>query len=155
MISDGFVWAIVWLLVIAGSVFVAQWAVIRYRHKPNLDPVDRTMLVFLSRALTILALIAVLGFAIGLWPYQWQYHSYQPVAGTVLDAHSRFITDGDSTSQSFAIRLSNGRTYRCDDTRCAAVMVGDRLRLRCIREWVYAGEDGYVCRFVRHDRAAS
>lgn len=98
---------------------------------------------------SFVAAVATLGiYVAATWPtFDMQYHSYKQVSGSVQAVSSRFLGDGKSTTQNFAVTIA-GHDYRCDDTRCALVKVGDTLTLSCIREWQYAGTSGYDCNFV-------
>ncbi len=151
MVSSNFLWAMFWLALCL-AVLGAAWVIFRRvgaRLKP--DHEDQVPLRWLRKVLALLAVVVVAGFAIGLWPYKWEYHSYQQVAGNVADISARFRVDGQATSQSFAIRFQGrSQIYRCDDTRCALIKPGDRLVLRCIREYQWASVSGYGCVFVRY-----
>ncbi len=148
MISTDFIWAIVILVVLLAAAALAARVLTRIAAVGPRD--DRQMATYGRRLVGFVVVAVVIGFAVGLWPYQWEYHSFKPVAGTVAEVHSRLFAEDQGTTQSYAIRLTSGKTYRCDDTRCSAVKAGDTIALRCIREWEYAAEDGFRCRFVRH-----
>lgn len=99
-----------------------------------------------SRAL---ALLFVIGTALGMYPYAGEYHQWRDVAGTVASIDNRLIGTGDGMETKFVVRFADtDQQYGCDDTRCAQVREGDRLTLSCIRAWQYTGTDGYDCRFV-------
>lgn len=97
--------------------------------------------------------VTVLGIA--LWqffPYTPDYHRYKPVSGTVAEISSRILGNGDSVDQKFVVVFQgNPQEYGCLDTRCALVKIGDRLSLKCLKKWEYAGTPGYDCNFVRND----
>lgn len=97
----------------------------------------------------VVLVVATVGVsAWAFFPYRMEYHQFRHVQGTVQDVQSRFLGDGKSTSQNFAVRLNeDGQTYRCDDSRCSLVKPGDHISLWCIREWQYASTSGYQCRF--------
>lgn len=104
--------------------------------------------------LAVAVIALTLGFA---WPvFDMEYHRYKPVAGTVDVVQARMLADGNGgMSQMFAVRLrEDGTTYRCDDSRCSLLKSGDRLWLRCIREWQYAAQHGWACNYVRSETAS-
>jgi hypothetical protein len=90
----------------------------------------------------ILALIIVPLFA--LWPYQGDYHRFQPVRGTVAKVETR------SFDSVYVITYQEGAVVRCDDSRCANIHAGDRLSLLCTKEHQFGsplGADGWGCRW--------
>lgn len=93
-------------------------------------------------------LVTALATGFFMWPWSAEYHVWTPVSGTVTATGTRLLGSSDnSTSQYYAEQI-NGQTYRCDDTRCSTVKVGDELSLTCKREWQYAGAPGWDCNFV-------
>lgn len=106
----------------------------------------------------VLVGLVVIGLTLGFsWPpFDLEYHRYKPVDGTIEQIQARMLADGNGgTSQMFAVRLRGNPTmYRCDDSRCSLLDGGDRLWLRCIREWQYAAEDGWKCNYVRSEQAS-
>lgn len=146
-------------LVFAGLALAACYVVFRWvsglptdgAKWTDGDRKDRKFLIrFVRVAMPVLAAVVVLIAAVAFWPYRWEYHSYKTVSGTVEAIDARQISDGNGMSQVYVARIG-GEPYRCDDTRCAAVHEGDALTLRCIKEWEYAGTDGYRCSFVAHE----
>lgn len=91
-----------------------------------------------------------------MYPYEAQYHQWKPVNGTVGDVQARLLADGNGgATQRFVVRLDGGeQEYACDDTRCALLKVGDFLELSCVREWQYAGTDGWACNYFSSRRQA-
>lgn len=102
----------------------------------------------------VAAALIVVGIAaspLGFYPYQAQYHRWEPVQGTVDQVAKRIVNDGDGITEKFVVRFEgNQQEYGCEDTRCAVVDRGDQVSLACIRVWQYAGLDGYDCRFVEN-----
>jgi hypothetical protein len=93
-------------------------------------------------------IIAVL-MAFGYWPYTAEYHQWRPVQGTVTHVDSRIIGADSGVSQRFVVQFAGSDVaYGCDDTRCATVHPGDVLALSCKREWEWAANSGYGCRWV-------
>jgi hypothetical protein len=97
--------------------------------------------------------LATLGTALGIWigatwpSFDMQYHSYRPVEGTVATVESRLL-GGDGSTEMYVVKFVDDATaYRCDDTRCALLHPGSQVRLRCIREWQYAGVSGWRCNY--------
>jgi hypothetical protein len=125
---------------------------LRWRRMPERDSYDDRPLLGLSMAIAgaSVAVIAVGLLAWGLYPYQWEYHSYRHVEGTIAEVGVRMLGGDGGTTQSYAVRLQgDGGEYRCDDTRCSLVKPGDTIALWCIREWHYASTPGWVCNFDR------
>lgn len=92
------------------------------------------------------------GFGYGLYPYDMAYHSYRPITGVATEnVESRFIGGDGGPTQNYLVSLPSGQ-YRCDDTRCARIKKGDHVKLSCIKNWVYAGADGEVCKIVEVER---
>lgn len=142
MISIGYVvGTVIALLALVAIVVVAAWL------GAGLNSGER-------RPIHIGAVLAVV-LTIGLWVWgTWpslnmDYHTFRSVSGTVVANEARMLADGNGgTTQNFAVRLDDGQTYRCDDTRCSLVKPGDHLELSCMKEWQYAATPGDVCRFV-------
>lgn len=81
-------------------------------------------------------------------PFETKYHSYRTVSGVVEAIQPRLLADGNGgTTQNYPVTIG-GQDYRCDDSRCALVHVGDTLTLQCIGEFELHGASGYDCNFV-------
>lgn len=99
--------------------------------------------------------LATVVVAAGIWviaafpPFETKYHAYRPVSGQVTAIGTRLLGAGSDsgTTQMFVVTM-NGHDYRCDDTRCSLVRVGDLLSLQCIGVWELHGTPGYRCNFV-------
>lgn len=84
----------------------------------------------------------------GFFPYDMQYHSYRPVDGKVVKMDKRLMGGSDNLAEKYAVQLEGSpQIYGCEDTRCSVLKPGDTLSLMCIREWEYAGVDGYNCKY--------
>lgn len=97
------------------------------------------------------ALLALIIAGIAYWPWQADYHKWQPTSGTVTDISSRFLGDGKSTTQRFVVTLDGIGQRACDDTRCSLVHKGDVLFLSCKRSYQFAGTAGYDCNYVKNE----
>lgn len=90
----------------------------------------------------------------GIWtaatfpPFQTKYHQYRPVTGTVSAVGTRLLGDDKSTTQAFVLSLDGKGDYRCDDTRCSLIHVGDVVSLQCIGVFELHGTSGYRCNYV-------
>lgn len=142
------------VLLVAATTAGVAWGVRTIRRGGE----DDRFIGGMAAGLSGLCLVGVLVFGIGgLWPmFDMQYHSYRSVSGAVDQIQARMLGDGSGgTTQMFAVRFRGDATmYRCDDSRCSLLKAGDRLWLRCIREWQYAAEDGWKCNYVRSEQAA-
>lgn len=147
MISIPFVAAVVLgPVLVLGCLGVGWW--LHHRYLPGASEEDRPYVIALSVVAYFAAVVFFIGFAVGLYPYDMEYHSYRHVQGTVAATQPRLLRNGDSTSQYYALRLrEDGKTYRCDDTRCSLIKQGDQVALWCIREYEYASTSGWGCRF--------
>lgn len=121
-------------------------------HRPDFEDTDARFWLRVLAGVAVAAILATVGVTLGAtWPtFDMQYHRYREVSGTILSVSSRLRDTGDGTTQSYAVRfVEHPGTYRCDDTRCAALDSdrGNRLTLWCIREWQYAGTPGWACQY--------
>jgi hypothetical protein len=84
--------------------------------------------------------------ALVLFPFQSAYMRYVPVTGKVQQVTSRFLSNGNNGStQKFAVMLTNGEIYGCNDTRCSAVVPGDEITMLCEKTWQWGGPAGEDC----------
>lgn len=81
------------------------------------------------------------------WPWDMQYHRWTETRGVVASSYSRVLSTADGPSEMFVVKFSDGRTRRCDDSRCAPLKPGDKLTLWCMRQWQWAGDPGWNCNF--------
>lgn len=110
-------------------------------------------------ALVVAATVMIIAGGIGTWiawPFSGQYHRYQPLGGTVASISSRLIasgTNGGGSTQKFVLTFAGGTdasgdrpALGCNDTRCSAVRVGDKVTLMCERSYqLNAPTQGWDC----------
>ncbi len=96
-----------------------------------------------------IALLSLIGLALGFYPYGSDYHKWKPVNGTVAKVESRLVNDGESSTERYVIEFTDGRERACDDTRCTLVNVGDTVHLSCKRHYQWASTPGWDCNFVK------
>lgn len=84
---------------------------------------------------------------VGMYPYASEYHQWRDVTGTVDRVESRQIADGNGMSERYVFVIG-GQPFSIDDTRAAVADKGDHVSLRCKREWQYAAESGWACRWA-------
>ena len=126
-------------VLVLGAIILAVAIVAIFRYDGT-DRVEKWMI----GTLPILALLGlVIGSAFGYWPYRGDYHRLQPATGTVATIDTRFL----AASQYVVITYDTGLIVRCDDSRCATVKVGDRLRLLCTKEFEYGAVNGWGCKW--------
>jgi hypothetical protein len=95
------------------------------------------------------AVIASIVTAFALWPYQWEYHSWQTTTGTVQTVSNRLVSTGEkSMEQRFVVAFTDGRQRSCDDSRCSLLRPGMTLTLRCKRAYQWGATPGYDCNYV-------
>jgi hypothetical protein len=134
--------SVILLASVAGLFLAIRWR----RHADSYDDTGAATASIVTCAIAIVATVVI--SAIAFYPYDMQYHQWRPVSGTVQVVDVRIQSDGAASSQNYAVRLTDGQTYRCDDTRCSLLKPGDTVSLKCIREWQYASTSGWGCRFV-------
>lgn len=88
-----------------------------------------------------------IGTAAVLWPWDMQYHQWRMTEGKIATANSRILSGDNGPDEQYVIKFLDGRQRRCDDSRCASLKPGDYVRLWCIREWQWASEPGWGCRW--------
>jgi len=100
--------------------------------------------------------IVVAAAAVFFWPYQKEYHWWQPVEGYVERIDSRILPAGDrQVEQKFVVKLVGiPHPYGIQDTRAALLKKGDHVSLSCIRKWQFgSGDHGYDCRWGAYGEA--
>jgi hypothetical protein len=98
---------------------------------------------------TLFAAVVILGIAaspLGYYPYDSEYHQWRTVHGTVQTVSSRMIAADKAMSQRFVVQI-DGQPFGIDDTRASLIKAGDTVTLRCKREWQYAADSGWACRW--------
>ena len=115
------------------------------RRNDAFDPGE--MLVFGGTSTLIGAVIlGLLLSPLGMYPYDSEYHQWREVSGTVERIESRQIADGNGMSERYVFVIA-GQPFGIDDSRAAVAEEGDTVTLRCKREWQYASESGWGCRW--------
>jgi hypothetical protein len=90
--------------------------------------------------------VSILSLAVILFPYvSMDYNLYKPYSGTVKSVGTRFLGDGKSTTENFAIQFENGDIRRVDDTRASILKKGDQVTILCEPQFQWNGTSGYVC----------
>lgn len=102
-------------------------------------------MAFTLMALGSTVIAGLLTFA-AMWPYDSEFHQWRTVSGEVDRVESRLIADGDGMSERYIVTI-DGLPFAVDDTRAALLGKGDDVRLACKREWQYAAESGWGCRW--------
>lgn len=98
-----------------------------------------------SLACWITVPILVVSLWWGMFPWKIEYHQWTPVSGTVSKVDQRLL----NATGKFVIKFSGSdQQYGVIDTRAAAIDVGDRLTITCVRRWQWSGTHGYDCNFV-------
>lgn len=135
-------------LVIVGLA-VAGWLLIR-KARTVRDDFDRPMLLGLGIAGAAGAVLAVVGFWWGMYPWKAEYHEWRPVSGVVASVDSRLVPAGsNSMEDKFVVTFEgNPQQYGVLDTRAAGVKPGDTLTITCVRRWQWSGTHGFDCNFV-------
>jgi hypothetical protein len=94
-----------------------------------------------------IAVVWAMVTAVFLFPYKMEYHEWRLTEGKVATAHSRMLSGDNGPDEQFVVKFMDNRLRRCDDSRCASLKPGDYVRLWCIREWQWASEPGWRCRW--------
>lgn len=151
MISDSGPWSLGTLIAFPIAVLVCIGLVValvfafRWHKTERYDKEFPKLVIGVS----MVALLVNIGFtAFGMYPYSSEYHQWRHVSGTVDSVHSRFIssTSGESTEQRFLLTI-DGQPFGVDDTRASGVKPGDHVDLVCKKEWQYAANSGWGCRW--------
>ena len=131
------------LLVVAICFALAIWA--RGREDYHGSYSDWPMVFWPA---LICGVVVLVGTAVAMFPYKYEYHSYRPVSGTVEQVNNRFLPSGDSVEQKFVVKLAGDpQPYGVQDTRAALLKPGDRVSLKCLKKWQWSARAGYDCRW--------
>lgn len=148
-------------LPVVGILVLASLAAVAFgvsmRRYPRRDTFwgaddDRFLGAWLLGSGVVALVLTVSISAFAFWPYQKQYHWWQPVHGQVEQVSSRLLPAGERTvTQKFVVKLRNDpHPYGIDDTRASLLKPGDSVSLSCIRVYTYAsGDNGYDCKWGR------
>lgn len=131
-------------LPVAGLLVLIALCVLAFGIYVQIVEGDAGFFIGLGAAALVIVVVATGAF---MWPWSAEYHEWRPVSGTVTATASRLLGENKSTTQYYAMQIA-GQDYRCDDTRCATVKVGDHLDMTCKREWQFTGTPGWDCNFV-------
>lgn len=110
-------------------------------------------------ALVIFAIAGLVG-AWNAWPFSGAYHRYEPMGGTVASVSSRLIASGTQnggSTQKFVFTFAGGTSpaLGCNDTRCSAVKVGDKVMMMCELTYQWnAPSQGYDCNWGYDEQPA-
>jgi hypothetical protein len=96
-------------------------------------------------AALIFVVVGGIGTAVTFPPFSMQYHRYVPYTGVVKQVQSRFISDGNSSTQYFPVQFTNGDIRRCDDSRCTELKPGQTVTLLCELQFQFNASEGWDC----------
>lgn len=129
-------------LLILGLIVLAllTWLTVRWTLKGE----DDAWLGWLVGGVVFLAV--GLG-AVAYYPFSSDFHRYYQVTGTVQEAKSRLISNGDGGMQErYAVKLAeSGQTFGVDDSRASLLKAGDPVDLRCKRDFEFNSVPGWAC----------
>ena len=133
------------LAVLTTITLVALGVILLRRSRTEFDRAE--MIFFgVGSLLAATALAICTASPLGMWPYDSEYHQWREVSGTVERIESRQIADGNGMSERYVFVIA-GQPFGIDDSRAAVAEEGDTVTLRCKREWQYASESGWGCRW--------
>lgn len=111
----------------------------------------KTALIAVGVTLGVWAILAGIT-ACALYPFEAAYHRWAPVSGTVAEAGAYLVGADDKFHQVAVITLEGvAGELRCEDSRCALLEPGDRVTLRCVKDWSYAATDGRQCSWISRE----
>lgn len=142
MLTGGFIAAMVFLLFLLPVTSLAVFVTVKCWKDEYTDSADRAFITGVS----LTGIIFVVLTLVTLFPYSMEHHSYKPVSGTVIQVDKKFMSDGDSTTESINLNI-NGVDYTVDDSRAATIRRGDSVNLKCVKDWNYGAEDGWNCKW--------
>lgn len=108
------------------------------------DREERRMIVGFFIALPVVWGLITAGFC---FPFAMDYHQWRKVEGKVAVAHTRILSGDNGPDEQSVVSFTSGLTVRCDDSRCVPLKPGDDLTLWCIKEWQWASDPGWACRY--------
>ena len=140
-------------LAVLTTITLVAVGVVLLRRSRTTNELDRAETIFfgVGSLLAATALAICTASPLGMWPYDSEYHQWRDVTGTVERAESRQVRDGDGMSERYVLVI-DGHPFAVDDTRAAVADEGDVVSLRCKREWQYAAESGWACRWAGETR---
>jgi hypothetical protein len=99
----------------------------------------------------VIALLCVGAWLLFSWPLSYEYHHWIPVKGSVTQTNKRLNSCGDGCVEQRFVAVINGQPYGIDDTRASLLKPGDKVSLRCKKEYVYGtprGSHGWACNWI-------
>ena len=123
------------------------------RLRSRVDEIDAPLVFWGGIGCFVLAAGLVIGAAIGMWPYDAEYHEWRTTSGKVKETNSRLVGAGEGMEQRFVVTFADGRQRACDDTRCSTVKAGDTLTLKCKRAYQWGATPGYDCNWISNEPA--
>lgn len=131
--------------IIALTIIAAAVILLVFRHRLD-ERFDRNMLTGFT--LGIAAFIVVPLFSGTVFPLKAEYLQWRPVEGTVQQINTRLINGSGGMSERYVVNIEGYDVpYSIDDTRAATLREGDDVSLMCTREWQWASNPGYACRW--------
>lgn len=130
------------LTFLVGAVII----VIAWRKFDN-DETDLKLIITGGTVGVALCILIPL-FATTMFPLKAEYLQWRPVAGQVESIDKRLIGGEGGMSERYVVRVDGYDVpYSIDDTRAATLREGDDVSLMCTREWQWASNPGYACRW--------
>lgn len=131
------------IIVLALVVGVALLVIARPKIE---DQFDRN--VFTGFTVGIAVCIAAPTFFLTSFPVSAEYLQWRPVDGTVQEIDKRLIGGDGGMSERYVVSIEGYSVpFSIDDTRAATLREGDQVSLMCTREWQWASNPGYACRW--------
>lgn len=132
---------------IVGGFLLRKYGRWHDAHGSGWDMVDGPVARGLAITSWVAAVATVVIMAASLVPYKAEYFQWRPVSGAVDKVDSRFNSkSGDGVSETYVVTV-DGQPYRVDDNRATTLDKGDTVSLMCTREWQWASNPGYACRW--------
>lgn len=97
-----------------------------------------------SIVFAVCALITVVIYAASMWPYHSEFHQWRSVTGTVQQISSRMVSSDKSMSQRYVVVI-DGEPFAVDDTRASLLHKGDKVSLKCKKEYQFQAVSGWAC----------
>jgi hypothetical protein len=107
-----------------------------------------------------IAALAILG---GWWwamafTTSGDYHAWNIKQGTVERISKRLVSAGDKGMQERFVAIVDGQPLGIDDTRASLLKTGDRVRLKCKKDYQWGVDrsaHGWACRWAMGDPASA
>lgn len=144
------IWMPIFVILLIICLVITVGAFVWWRR--NWDSYGSDDALGFSIGAAIVAVLLIAGTAWGMWPYKTEYHKWIETSGTVEQIESRIMATDSGPTERYVVTLDNGNIRSCDDSRCTQIEEGDELTLMCKRDWQWAGEHGYSCNYVSHQK---